>query len=171
MKTGSFIASIAVIVLLTVSSVVATDFDLSIIDSDTEGVAEVCEELVANVLFFMSCHVFVSSLFSCSFVPCRSLCVPCSGLSAPSHNLKCAQLASAIKAGWTITKKHKKLVREAMDRGYWELTEALITHAKANNVDLTHPVYTGASSIRKQLKALEQALRAKPRRVASGYGL
>lgn len=60
------------------------------------------------------------------------------------------------------------MVATAMHRGYWQLAEELITHAKTvRGADVTHAVYKSASTIRKQLKLLEEALNAK-RRMSKG---
>ena len=75
------------------------------------------------------------------------------------------QLRSAVAAGWTLTPKEGKgLVAMAMSRGYWQLAEELILHSKTvRGADMTHAVYKSASSIRKRLKLLEEALSAKKR--------
>lgn len=78
------------------------------------------------------------------------------------------ELRSALTAGWTInTRTGKGLVATAMARGYWKTAEELITHSKTVRADVTHAVYKSASSIRKQLKTLEEALN-KRRSVSKG---
>ena len=99
---------------------------------------------------------------------CACGCRRCASSAVHAFVCRLLQLRSALTAGWTInTRTGKGLVATAMARGYWKTAEELITHSKTVRADVTHAVYKSASSIRKQLKTLEEALN-KRRSVSKG---
>ncbi len=73
----------------------------------------------------------------------------------------------AIDVGWRVERTSgRDAVSDAMVRGWWQLTEEIVSAGRDHGVDLSSTVHQTAAVIRKQLQALGESLQ-KPK-VASG---
>jgi len=159
----------ALLVVLVCSACAAHAFDLSTVESDEEGVAEVRTQVPRLCLMAPPSASDLRGCGCCVSVHLRVVVLSVVCVRARARvGAGPSQLQGAVSTGWSITKKDKTIVMAAMERGFWRTAEELILHSKTVRADMTHAVYKSASSIRKRLKVLEEAL-SKRKKVSKGY--